>query len=152
MDPFTIVWLVGLVITFALYMADRKGWHSTAKRLTTIVRANIEAGKPVKAIEPVKEHDDWAQKFKAIENPQQSIEPVTTNHMLVKTSYYSTESYGLWPQWHCKCGVKGHEATGSSSNGMESAKRRAKQAAETHIKTAIAAEEMQVKTGGKFSW
>jgi hypothetical protein len=147
------VFLFIFVIAAGFYFSDRKGWHATAKRLSTIVRANLEAGKPVAAIEPIKDQDDWVQKFKAIENPPSAaLKPVNTNHMLVKTSYYKTESYGLWPQWHCKCGEKGHEATGSSSNGMESAKRRAKMAAETHFKTAIAAEEMQAKTGGKFSW
>lgn len=147
------VFFAALVISIWIYLSDRKGWNATAKRISTIVRANLESGKPVKALEPDKEQDDWEQQFKAIENPPSAaLKPVNTRHALAKTSYYHTESYGLWPQWHCKCGAKGQEATGSYSNGMESAKKRAKAAAETHIRTAIAAEEMQAKTGGKFSW
>ncbi len=147
------VFLAVFVISIWIYMSDRKGWNATAKRISTVVRANLESSKPVKTIEPVKEFDDWEQKFKEIENPPSAaLKPINTRHALVRTSYYRTESYGLWPQWHCKCGEKGHEATGSYSDDMESAKRRAKAAAETHIRTAIAAEEMQAKTGGKFSW
>ncbi len=148
------LFLIVFVIVVGVYFSDRKGWNATAKRISTIVRANLEAGKPVKALEPVKDQDDWVQRFKAIENPELAVaapvEPV--KHMLVRTSYYKTASYGLWPQWHCKCGAKGHEATGSYSNGMGEAKRRAKRAAESHAKTAIEAEAMRAKTNGAFSW
>lgn len=148
------LFLILFVVAAGVYFSDRKGWNATAKRISTIVRANIEASKPVKAIEPVKQFDDWEQKFKAIENPASvAVAPApVAKHVLVRTSYYKTESYGLWPQWHCKCGTKGHEATGSYSNGMESAKRRAKQAAETHIRTATEAEAMLAKTNGTHAW
>lgn len=145
------VFLLVLAVSVCMYLADRKGWNATAKRLSTMARAHIESTKPIPALEPVKDHDDWEQKFKEIENPQ-AINPVNIRHALARTSYYDTNHYGQWPQWHCKCGAKGYEPTGSYSNGMESAKRRAKAAAEEHIRTAIAAEEMQAKTGGKFSW
>lgn len=148
------VFILLVLVAVSVYLTDRKGWNSTAKRLSTIVRANLEAGKPVAVLEPIKDQDDWSQRFKEIENPPSAalVSAKPANHVLVRTSYYHTQDYGEWPQWHCKCGAKGHEATGSYSNGMESAQRRAKRAAETHIQTALAAEEMLAKTKGTHAW
>lgn len=144
MDPFTIVWLVGLVITFALYMSDRKGWHSTVKRLTTIVRANIEAGKPVKAIEPVKAFDEWENSFKSIENPPSAaLVPAKPElkHEIVKT-WYARVLSEIYPHYKCKCGYVEWELSIAT----------AQRTSEKHVREQNAAEELLARNGGTHAW
>lgn len=147
------VFFVAVAFSVWMYLLDRKGWNATAKRISTIVRANLESGKAVKALEPVKDHDDWEQKFKAIENPPSAaLKPIEkpSRHVIVKRDWYETQVYGLWPQWHCKCGAKGHEPRGGRS--MEVTKRAALLASEKHVREATESDELKAKTGGKFAW
>lgn len=151
MDPFTIVWLVGLVISFSLYMADRKGWHSTAKRITTIVRANLEANQPIKELEPVKDLDDWTERFDSIENPRAALVPAKPKkHEIIKHSYYDAGSQGAWPQWVCKCGGKGHVPIGIWNE--EETLKRARNQGQTHVESMNDADEKLSKSDGKFAW
>lgn len=147
------VFLLAFVVSVCIYLTDRKGWNATAKRLSNIARAHIESSKPVKALDPSQEHDDWTQKFKAIENPPSAaLKPIEkpSRHEIVKRDWYETQAYGLWPQWHCKCGAKGHEPRGGRS--MEATKRAALVSSEKHVLEATESDELRAKTGGKFAW
>lgn len=146
---------VGLaVVVFALigmYFTDRKGWNATAKRLSRLVRAQLESAKPLKKLEKkvvTKELDSWETEFKQL----QGITPESQlKHRIVKTGFYKTTSYGLWPEWHCKCGVKGQEPT-SSYQSMEGTYADARKSAEKHVDSANKAEELLDKTNGNFAW
>lgn len=145
------VFAIAFVVSLVIYLCDRKGFNATAKRISTIVRANIEAKKPVKAIEPVKQFDDWEQQFKEIENPQ-SLVPVETpkKHVIVRHGYKQAYS-GLWPEWTCKCGQRGATPSGIWSDAETH--RQAKAEGQTHVSTSNLAEERLEKSrGNDFAW
>ena len=145
------LFLLLVLVPIFFYLGDRKGWNATAKRLTTIVRANIESSKPVKALEPVKEFDAWEEQFKAIENPPSAAPAVKpSRHKIIKTDYYKTTSYGLWPRWHCKCGASAYEPLGGET--IERAQRRAQKAAEYHVIDGDKTDALLEKTKGAFAW
>jgi hypothetical protein len=157
MEIFLIVFFLSLVVGGGLYLSDRKGWNATAKRLTTIARANLEAKKPIKALEPVKTFDDWDNQFKALENPQAAVPAIdpardkNVRHVVVKTDFYDTH-LGPWPQWTCKCGQSGYEAVLDHEGAMQESIRDAKRSADAHIKRGIEVDAMKSKSNGAFSW
>jgi hypothetical protein len=133
------------------YLIDPKGFKSTGKRIVTIVRSNIEAGMPVKQIEPTKAHDEWEQQFKEIENPQPLV-PVEKpkKHAIVKHTYYNAGSQGAWPQWICKCGQRGHVPIGIWSE--RETLQRARNEGQQHVTSMNKADELLSKTNGDFAW
>lgn len=145
------VYLFIFVATLTMYLLDRKGWHATAKRVTTIVRSNIEAKVPVPQLEPVKAADDWEQQFKEIENPQPLV-PIEQpkKHAIIRHGY--KEAYnGLWPQWTCKCGRSDVVPIGIYSDEKTHAQARDEGA--EHVRTANLAEERLEKAKGTdFAW
>lgn len=149
------IFYILVVVLVVGYLIDPKGFKSTGKRIVTIVRSNIEAGMPVKQIEPSKEHDEWTQKFKEIENPPSAaLKPIEkpSRHVIVKTDFYETH-LGPWPRWNCKCGAKQYEVVGTyGRNPLDDAIERAKRAGEQHVRDATKADEMKAKTKGAFSW
>lgn len=146
--------LVGLsVVVLALvgiYFTDRSGWHGTAKRLSRILRAQIESAKPIKSLTRkavTKELDSWETEFKQLQGiPDEK----TLKHGIVRTGYYNATNYGLWPRWWCKCGVSQYTALGGGS--MEAAQRDARKTAEHHVREANKSEELLAKTNGDFAW
>lgn len=151
MEIYAVIFLATLFISALMYAADKKGWHSTAKRLTTIVRANLEAKKPLAVLEPIKESDDWEQRFKEIENPTPLV-PIETpkKHAIIRHGY--KQSYqGLWPEWVCKCGVRDSVPTGIWSDSATHEKARNEGAA--HVRSGNLAEERLEKArGSDFAW
>lgn len=138
------IFLVVFVASVVMYLTDRKGWHATAKRLTTIVRANIEAGKPVKAIEPVKQFDEWENSFKSIENPPSAaLVPAkpALKHVIVKT-WYEAVAGSVRPHWKCRCGRYDWELDLSEAHRLS----------KRHVKEQNAAEELLAKNGGTHAW
>jgi len=75
--------------------------------------------------------------------------PPKLKHEIVKTDYYKTH-LGPWPQWHCKCGEKGHTAV--IYTGMKAAQEDARRVAADHVKTMNEAEEARRKSSGKFAF
>lgn len=147
------VFAIAFVISLVIYLCDRKGFNATAKRISTIVRANIEAKAkvPVKAIEPIKQFDDWEQQFKEIENPQPLV-PVEKpkKHVIVRHGYKEAFS-GLWPEWVCKCGKRGATPCGIYSDAETHDI--AKKEGAAHVRTANLAEERLENSKGKdFAW
>lgn len=146
------VFLIFFAVLAGLYLADRKGWNATAKRLTNIVRANIEAGKPIKTLSPVKDQDDWEQQFKAIENPNDSLPAVPEQkHKIIKHTYTSGLGGDVWPQWVCKCGGKGSTPTGIWSDKETHEKTRRE--GQEHVQRMNQVEERIKNAKGKdFAW
>jgi hypothetical protein len=145
------VFLIVVVFSVVLYLSDPKGWNATAKRLTTIARANLEAKKPIKELEPIKDKDQWEQEFKEIENPQPLV-PVAApkKHAIVKRGYKQAHT-GLWPEWVCKCGTRGSTPSGIWSD--EETHGKAKKEGDTHVYTANLADERLENSKGKdFAW
>lgn len=145
-----IILFIALFVCGGVYLTDRSGWNGTAKRLSRIVRAQIESAKPVKSLTRkavTQELDSWETEFKQI---QGIIPDSKLKHRIVKTGYYHAQSYGLWPRWWCKCGVSQYHALGGGS--MSSAQREAKRAADHHVSEANKSEEMLAKTNGDFAW
>lgn len=142
MDPFSIVLLVAASLCFVIYMLDRKGWNATAKRLSTIVRANIEAAKPIKQLESSskktleqKIKDNWSAEFTG----QQLDNGL--KHVIVKT-WYARVSGNVYPHWKCKCGVSDwHISTD-----------RAREKSKAHVRYQNNAEELLKKNGGTHAW
>jgi hypothetical protein len=145
------VFLLALVISVCIYLTDRKGWNATAKRISTIARAHIESSKPIKTLDPVKDKDDWEQKFKEIENPS-SAKPIEKpkKHAIVKHRYYNAGSQGAWPEWVCKCGQTGHTPTGIW-NERETLERTRKQG-QNHVRSMNEADEKLSNSNGNFAW
>lgn len=89
-----------------IYACDPKGWNATGRRLSTMIRANLESGKKSKEVGAgitTKELlSDWDNQF------QGKDMAVTTNqkpHEIVKTRVEKT-SYMPWYYWWCRCGAK----------------------------------------------
>lgn len=136
------VFLIFFAVLAGLYLADRKGWNATAKRLTNIVRANIEAAKPIKQLESSskkaleqKSKDKWTADFtgKPIDSGKK--------HEIVRT-WYAQYGGGLRPFWKCKCGTSDfHVAVGAAQS-----------AANQHVKEQNQAEELLKRNGGTHAW
>lgn len=65
-----------------LYLSDRKGFHGTAKRLSTLIRASVEGSKVVKALEAKvedKQSAEWDAEFYGDEAGRLSDEAVGIN-------------------------------------------------------------------------
>jgi hypothetical protein len=133
-----IIALVVISFVIYIYSRDREGWNATAKRLSTIVRANIEGSKPVKAIEPVKEHDDWTQQFNSIENPQKPA----LKHEIVRTWYAKAGTGGIRPHYQCKCGFKDWEMDTNTAQWTSA----------EHVRDQNAAEALLERNGGTRAW
>lgn len=132
------VFLAIFVIIAGLYLADRKGWNATAKRLTTIVRANIESGKPVKQIErkiEKKAQADWDEQFTG--------KPVASgkNHEIAKT-WYARVGGDVYPHWRCKCGQSGWHINVEHAN----------RTAQAHIRDQNKGDELLKLNGGTRAW
>lgn len=145
------VFLIAFVISVWIYMSDRKFWNATAKRISTNIRANLEAGQPIPTLEPVKEKDAWEQQFKAIENPPSAaLVPVAAKlrHEIVSHDYELALGR-LWPRAKCKCGFKV-----STPDGIYSEKetlRKTREKAETHVRIMNKADELKAN-GSKYQW
>ena len=138
MEIFAIIFFLSLVVSGALYLSDRKGWNATAKRLTTIVRANIESAKPVKAIEKVAvthELDKWTAEFEG-----KQLES-NLKHEIVKT-WYARVLGTIRPHYKCKCGHTDWELD------IDIAVRTSKK----HVKEQNAAEVLLARNGGTHAW
>lgn len=138
MDIFSIIFFISLVVSGVLYLADRKGWNATAKRLTTIVRANLESGKPVKAIDKVavtKELDKWTAEFegKQIESG--------LKHEIVRT-WYARVGGTIYPHYKCKCGHSDWHLN------IDAADKKSKE----HVKNQNHAEVLLARNGGTRAW
>lgn len=132
------VFLVLFFVAVGLYLSDRKGWNATAKRVTKIVRANIESAKTVKAIERKAEKnalDKWTAEFegKALDTGPK--------HRIVKT-WYGKFSGELRPFWKCKCGHSDWHIS------IDMASIRSKE----HVRQQNHAEELLAKNGGTHAW
>lgn len=92
--------VIPLLIAFVLYRLDPKGWQNTFKRLSTLIRANINSSKPVKKLEQTVEKEakeTWTAEF-------MGLEPSTgKKHEIIKT-YYAKVGGGVHPHFKCKCG------------------------------------------------
>lgn len=144
------VFLVLFLIATGVYLSDRKGWNATAKRLTTIARANLEAKKPIKTLEPVKDKDDWEQRFKAIENPPSAalVRAKKRKHEIVKRDYELALGR-LWPRVTCKCGF-----SASTPDGIYTEKKTFELTAEKgdkHVSIMNKADELK-ESGNNFQW
>lgn len=156
MDPISLIILCTLGISIFLYVLDPKGWNATGKRLTRIVRANIEGSKKVKAIETksLKQDalDSWTESFESVGKPVAISAPVQEpKHKIVKHGYYKSAFGDLWPEWTCKCGATGHEPTGiwSDAETHKNAAREGRQ----HVTSANLAEErMEKARTTDFAW
>lgn len=151
----------------AMYRSDREGWDIIFKRISRNVRASIgsrQEKKALTAFEIMPEDDAreaWAAEFKGKPKEIAKYDPVPKEyipstiekpkklkHEIVKTDYYKS-SFGPWPQWTCRCGVKGHTPVSSS---LERAQKSARADGEDHVKEMNKAEEVLNKTNGKFSF
>lgn len=149
MDPIVLAFIGVSIFVGVLYLSDRPGWNATAKRLSRMVRAQIEAGKPVKALESRHKQTEltqWEADFKAIEKPSEAEEP---KHVIVQHRYKNAFN-GAWPEWVCKCGASGSTPTGVYSDAETH--RKARLRGERHVKSMNEAEERLKKNGGKFAW
>jgi hypothetical protein len=161
---FIILFALTVVGGIAIYRSDRAGWDATFKRLSRMVRANIESSKPIKGITAKVETravESWEQSFKAIEQPKNVIasapkygeavvEPRNQRHAITKRGYAKVSTGELWPQVVCKCGWSGKLPTGIWS--QEETLRRTAEKGESHVHSQNAADEMLSKTKGNFAW
>lgn len=132
------VFLFILVVSVGIYLTDRKGWNSTAKRLSNIVRAHIESAKPVKKIEKKLEQDaadSWMAEFEG------EISETDEKHVIVKT-WYGMYGGELTPMFKCKCGYQYW--------GLDAI--HAKRRSEEHVHEQNAAEELLKRNGGTHAW
>jgi hypothetical protein len=136
------VFLIFFAVLTGLYLADRKGWNATAKRLTNIVRANIEASKPIKQLESSskkvieqKSKDKWTADFtgKPIDNGKK--------HEIVRT-WYARVGGTVYPHFKCKCGHADFHVT------VDAAVRSSKK----HVSEMNHAEELLERNGGTHAW
>lgn len=145
MEYIFYILVVALVVG---YLIDPKGFKTTGKRIVTIVRSNIESGVPVKQIEPSKEHDEWTQKFKEIENPPSAALKAmpAPNHKIVAHNYYRAYDGSAWPQWICKCGGKNHVIV-HQYRSLETAQREARADGVRHVQSSNKADELMNQKG-----
>lgn len=132
------VFLVVFLFGVWMYSRDPKGWNATAKRLSNIIRANIESAKPVKAIEKVAEtyeKDKWTAEF---EGKELDTGP---KHVIVKT-WYARYGGEVRPHWKCKCGHADWHIN------LEAASRKSKD----HVREQNQAEANLAKNGGTHAW
>lgn len=144
MDIIFLALFVGVVV---MYMLDRKGWNATFKRVSTIIRANIESGTPIKTLEPSKEHDDWTKKFKEIENPASAAKPKPRHEVVSRDYEYAVGK--LWPRATCKCGFRASTPPGIWSESQTFSKTKVKM--DDHVRLMNKADELKA-SGEKFQW
>ena len=135
------VFLAFFVINVVLYLLDRKGWHATAKRVTRIVRANIESAKPLKALEQRSdkaEKDKWTAEFEGKALVEGKAAP---KHEISRT-WYANYGGSVHPFWQCKCGTKDWHLD------KDMAGRKAKE----HVKDFNEAERLLSLNGGTHAW
>lgn len=147
-----------------IYRSDRAGWNATFKRLSRMVRANIESSKPIKGITAKVETravESWEHSFKAIEQPKNVIasaprygdsvvEPRKLKHAIVKHDY-KISSGNMYPRWNCKCGASDYVYV-HEWRTLEKAQRDARAGGESHVTNANKAEEMLANSRGNFAW
>ena len=132
------VFLAAFVISLVFYLCDRKGWHATAKRISTIARANIEASKPIKAVEAQSEKvelDKWTAEFEG--------KPLETGpkHVIVRT-WFAKVGGSVSPHFECKCGHKDWHVNIKAATDLS----------ESHIREQNHAEELLARNGGMKAW
>lgn len=129
-----IFWIV-IVIGAGIYLTDRKGWNTTAKRLSTIVRAHIESARPLKQIEKKieqRELDSWTAEFEGTTGP---------GHEIVRT-WFANFGGELRPFFKCKCGYSTWHVNLDAANRI----------ANEHIFEQNKADELLKKNGGTRAW
>lgn len=130
--------MLAFVVSVCMYLADRKGWNATAKRLSNIARAHIESAKPIKEIEKQTEKralDTWTAEFEG--------KPLETgpNHVIIKT-WFSRVGGSVSPYFKCKCGHTDWHVD------IEAATRLSKR----HVSEQNNADEMLKRNGGTHAW
>lgn len=129
------LFLILIAICVCIYLTDRKGWNATAKRLSVIIRANIESARPIKQIEKkVEQHeiDSWTAEFEGETEP---------GHAIVKT-WLGTVGGIDSAHFKCKCGYTNWNST------IE----RASDSSKKHVLEHNRADEMLKKNGGTRAW
>jgi hypothetical protein len=132
------VFLIIITIFVCIYLTDRKGWNATAKRLSGIVRANIESAKPIKQIEKkIEQHeiDSWTAEFEG--------KPADTElgHVIIKT-WLGTFGGSDSAHFKCKCG---HTDWHVSIN-------EAQRISNKHVEDHNNADALLKKNGGTHAW
>jgi hypothetical protein len=133
------IFLIVIVIGVCIYLTDRKGWNATARRLSNIVRANIESAKPIKQIEKkIEQHeiDSWTAEFEG--------RPVDEGpkHVIIKTWFSELSGVGLRPYYKCKCGYSDWHTD------IEYATIKSRE----HVREQNKADELLKKNGGTKAW
>lgn len=141
--PLTILVLGGLGT--GLYLSDRSGWNATAKRLSKVVRANLEFKKDKDKMLPMLDSDEWTRQFqgKPAELPE-----AKKKHYIVKTDFYRTH-LGDWPRWKCKCGQSEHTPVLNNFGGLPAAIKDAQRDADRHVSQANKQEEIKAQYRAK---
>jgi hypothetical protein len=139
MEIFLVILFLVVVGGYGIYLSDRKGWNATFKRLSTVARANLEAGKPVKAVTAKTEKDEkdkWTAEFEG-----KSLELDGPKHEIVRT-WYAKISGEVRPHFQCKCGFKDWHLYVPD----------AKRTANRHVSEQNEAEELLARNGGTHAW
>lgn len=134
--------LIAFVASLWIYLSVRKGRNATVKRLSNIIRANIESAKPVKELEEYskkaleqKAKDDWTQQYEgdAMNNERK--------HVIVRT-FYARIGETVHPHWKCKCGkTDWHYSVLSATSD-----------ANKHVTDQNRGEELLQKNGERRAW
>lgn len=123
---------------FGLYMSDPSGWKATGKRLTTVMRAHLEAGKPIKELtkeQDKKALDTWTAEF--------TEKPLETGpkHEIVKT-WFAPVGDAVYPHFKCKCGRVDWHINISAATRIS----------KEHVKNMNTADDLMKKNGGTYAW
>lgn len=135
-----ILFIVPIFLVY-MYQIDKTGWHGTIKRLSTIIRANLESSKPIKAIEKKAKNkaiDTWTNDYNQALGQGLSKK----KHEIVKTYFKKRASGNIYPHYKCKCGFEDW----SSSLGM------ARTYAKEHVEQQNKAEELLAISNGQNGW